>query len=57
MHTGNFTTLQQAIGHYGTINIAAGNTNLDPRLTPGGNGQQLNLTNTEVQAVVAFYKH
>ena len=54
MHTANFTSLQQAIGHYGTINIAPGNTNLDPRLTPGGIGQQLNLTNTEVQAVVAF---
>ena len=56
MHTGVITTLQQAIGHYGTINIAPGNTNLDPRLRPNGFGQQLNLTNTEVNAVVAFLR-
>lgn len=56
MHTGAFTTLQQVIGHYGNINIAPGNTNLDPRLRPNGNGQKLNLTATEVNAVVAFLK-
>jgi len=56
MHTGLITSLQQAIGHYGTINIAPGNTNLDPRLRPNGFGQQLNLTNTEVNAVVAFLR-
>ncbi|WP_396153999.1 cytochrome-c peroxidase [Flavobacterium sp.] len=56
MHTGVITSLQQAIGHYGTINIAPGNTNLDPRLRPGGNGQQLNLTATEVNAVIAFLR-
>lgn len=56
MHTGVITTLQAAIGHYGTITVAPGNTNLDPRLMPGGNGQQLNLTATEVNAVIAFIK-
>lgn len=56
MHTGVLKTLQQAIGHYGVINRAPGNTNLDPRLTPGGNPQQLNLTATEVNAVIAFLK-
>ncbi|WP_291275062.1 cytochrome c peroxidase [Flavobacterium sp.] len=56
MHTGVITTLQAAIGHYGTINIAPGNTNLDPRLMPNGFGQQLNLTQTEVDAVIAFLK-
>ena len=56
MHTGAIPSLQAAIGHYGTINIAAGNTNLDPRLTPGGNGQRLNLTATEVNAVIAFLR-
>lgn len=56
MHTGVITTVQAAIGHYGTINIAPGNTNLDPRLTPGGNGQQLQLNATEVDAVIAFIK-
>jgi len=56
MHTGVITTLQAAIGHYGTINIAAGNTNLDPRLRPNGFGQQLHLTAPEVNAVIAFLK-
>ena len=56
MHTGVITSLQQAIGHYGTINIAPGNNNLDPRLRPGGVGQQLNITNTEVDAVIAFLR-
>lgn len=56
MHTGVITSLQATIGHYGTINIAPGNTNLDPRLTPGGIGQQLNLTATEVNAVIAFLR-
>lgn len=56
MHTGAITTLQAAIGHYGTINIAPGNTNLDPRLTPGGIGQQLNLTAAEVNSVIAFLR-
>ncbi|CAM4236637.1 cytochrome-c peroxidase [Flavobacterium terrigena] len=56
MHTGVITSLQAAIGHYGTINIAPGNTNLDPRLTPGGIGQQLNLTAAEVNSVIAFLR-
>ena len=56
MHTGVITTLQQAIGHYGTINIAPGNNNLDQRLRPGGVGQQLNLTATEVNSVIAFLR-
>jgi cytochrome c peroxidase len=56
MHTGVITSLQAAIGHYGTINIAPGNNNLDPRLRPNGFGQQLHLTATEVNAVVAFIR-
>ncbi|HCQ12678.1 cytochrome c peroxidase [Flavobacterium sp.] len=54
MHTGVITTLQAAIGHYGTITIAPGNTNLDPRLRPNGFGQQLHLTAPEVNSVIAF---
>jgi cytochrome c peroxidase len=54
MHTGNLATIQNVIGHYGTINKAAGNTNLDPRLTPNGFGQKLNLTAVEVNALTAF---
>lgn len=56
MHTGNLATLQNVIGHYGAINIAPGNTNLDPRLRPNGFGQQLHLTATEVNSLTAFIK-
>jgi cytochrome c peroxidase len=56
MHTGGIATLQAIIGHYGTINLAAGNTRLDPKLRPNGFGQQLNLTAAEVNAVIAFLK-
>lgn len=56
MHTGVITSLQAAIGHYGTINIASGNTNLDPKLRPNGNGQRLNLNANEVNAVIAFLR-
>jgi cytochrome c peroxidase len=56
MHTGVITTLQAAIGHYGTITIGNNNTNLDPRLKPNGFGQQLHLNATEVNSVIAFLK-
>ena len=56
MHTGVLTTLQQVIGHYGIINIAPGNNNLDPRLRPNGVGQKLNLNAQEVMDVVAFLR-
>ncbi len=56
MHNGNFTTLNNLIGHYGTIGTPAINSNLDPRLAPNGIGQKLNLTQTEVQSVIAFLK-
>jgi cytochrome c peroxidase len=56
MHTGVFTSIQQVIGHYGNINLAPGNTNLDPKLRPNGFGQQLNVTAQEVINVTAFLK-
>jgi cytochrome c peroxidase len=56
MHTGIITSLQAAIGHYGTIPVAPGNTNLDPRLRPNGFPQQLHLTAPEVNSVIAFLK-
>jgi cytochrome c peroxidase len=56
MHTGVLKTLQQAIGHYGAINLAPGNTNLDPRLMPNGNPQRLNLNAQEINSVIAFLK-
>lgn len=56
MHTGVITDLQAVIGHYGTINLAPGNTNLDPKLRPNGFGQQLHFTAPEVNALMAFLK-
>jgi cytochrome c peroxidase len=56
MHTGVITSLQAAIGHYGTINIAPGNTNLDPKLRPNGFGQRLNFNSQEVNALIAFLR-
>ncbi len=56
MHTGVITTLRAAIGHYGSINANPNNTGLDVRLAPGGVGQQLQLTATEVDAVAAFMR-
>lgn len=56
MHTGGFTTLEQVLGHYGNIIVAPENTNLDQKLNPTGAGQQLHLTTTEINSVVAFIK-
>ena len=56
MHTGNLATLQNAIGHYGVINIAPGNNNLDPRLAPNGIGQKLNYAAQEVNNLIAFLR-
>ena len=56
MHTANLAYVQNAVGHYNTINIAPGNTDLDPKLRPNGQGQKLNLTGAEQSALVAFIK-
>lgn len=55
MHIGVSNNLATVIDHYNEINIA-GNTNLDPRLTPGGNPQQLNMTQQEKDDVIAFIR-
>lgn len=54
MHDGSILTLRNVILHYNNIVRIAGNNNLDPRLTPGGNPQQLKLTEAEINALVAF---
>lgn len=54
MHNGGIASLRNLILHYNAINIRTGNTNLDPRLAPGGVGQQLRLTDQEIDALVAF---
>ncbi len=56
MHNGVFTTMLQAINHYNAIPNAPVNTNLDPRLRPGGQPQRLNLTLAQREAIEAFLK-
>lgn len=54
MHDGSSTSLRNVIIHYNSIVIRTGNNNLDPRLAPGGVGQRLQLTEQEINAMVAF---
>ncbi len=56
MHNGKFTTLEEVIEHYNTVSASPENTNLDPRLTGGGNNQGLNLTAEDKAALIAFLK-
>lgn len=56
MHTGNLATLQNAIGHYNSINLSPGNSNLDTRLKPNGQGQKLNFTAQEMASLQAFLR-
>jgi len=55
MHIGASNNLSTVIDHYNTIN-RAGNDNLDPRLMRNGNGQRLNMTQQEKDAVIAFLR-
>ena len=54
MHTGSINSLETLIGHYNRILVRPGNNQIDPRLTPGGFPQQLNVTPTERQQIVSF---
>ena len=60
MHDGSLTSLTAVIDHYDDIDIVPGNNNLDNRLRGGGprggNGQNLNLTDQEKAALVAFLR-
>lgn len=58
MHNGVFTNLQMVIDHYNMIPNQPGNTNLDNRLRggPGGQTQNLNLTQAEKDAIEAFLR-
>ncbi|PTM06109.1 MAG: cytochrome-c peroxidase, partial [Bacteroidetes bacterium] len=55
MHIGVSNDLITVINHYNQINTA-GNSNLDPRLLPNGNPQNLNMTQQEKNAVIAFIR-
>jgi cytochrome c peroxidase len=55
MHNGAFNTLRQVIDHYDNIPNNNNNNNLDNRLDGRrGDGQMLNLSNAEKEAIVAF---
>lgn len=54
MHTAAIASITAAIGHYNTLNLAPGNTNLDPKLRPNGFGQQLHMNGQEMSALAAF---
>jgi cytochrome c peroxidase len=55
MHIGLSNNLITVVNHYNQINLA-GNPNLDPRLRPNGNPQQLQLSDTEKAALVDFIR-
>ena len=55
MHIGLSTNFMTVINHYDQINTA-GNPNLDPKLRPGGNAQNLAMTQAEKNALFAFIK-
>jgi len=56
MHTGQFTSLEEVIGHYNNVPTNRLNNNLDNRLRADGIPNKLNLTTTEVAQLVAFIK-
>jgi len=56
MHTGQFTSLEEVIGHYNNVPTNRLNNNLDNRLRVDGIPNKLNLTTTEVAQLVAFIK-
>jgi cytochrome c peroxidase len=55
MHNGASNNLITVIDHYNQISTA-GNPNLDPRLRPGGRGQNLQLMNGQKDAIVLFLR-
>lgn len=57
MHNAEFPTIESVIDHYNSIPNNPANTNLDNRLRgPGGTTQQLNLTDNQKAALIAFLK-
>ncbi len=66
MHDGSFRTFVEVLAHYNDVEIDPDNNNLDRRLRGGrggnggprngGDGQNLNLSTDDVQAIIAFVK-
>lgn len=54
MHDGVLKTLLGVVNHYNQVPNVPGNTNLDPRLNPGGSPQNLGLNQQQKDALVAF---
>ncbi|WP_459212134.1 cytochrome-c peroxidase [Aquimarina rhabdastrellae] len=54
METGG--DLSATLEHYNSISRVTGNTNLDRRLTPGGNPQFLDMTTQEMEQLTAFLR-
>lgn len=52
MHTAEFSSLEQVVRHYNEIPET--NANLDERLRPQGRPQNLNMSDTEINQIVAF---
>jgi len=55
MHT-SITNITSVINHYNNIPAASDNANLDPRLKPAGNLQNLNMTTNEIASLTSFLK-
>ena len=56
MHDASRNSLSEVLNHYNQVELNPDNNRIDPKLQPGGFGQQLHLTNEEADAVVAFLK-
>jgi cytochrome c peroxidase len=56
MHDASNSTIDEVLEHYNNIPNVPGNTNLDPKLRPGGQLQKLQLTISEKDALIAFLK-
>ena len=56
MHNGVFNNLAAVLAHYNNIPANPRNNNLDGKLRPNNNTQQLNLTTDERDAVIAFMR-
>ncbi len=54
MHDASFSTIEEVLDHYN--NGITNTTNLDNRLLPGGNPQNLGLTSTEMDQIISFLK-
>jgi len=58
MHNGLFTDMEQVLEHYNDILQSTGMQSVvvDPRLKDGAFMQKLNMTDEEMQSVIAFFK-